>query len=376
MAPEYRYIDTDEQLQEVVEACLEVSVIALDTEFARFNTYYPIVGLIQIYTGAECFLIDPLSVSSIEPLKAVMEERSLLKVLHACSEDMEVFQYALGLVPSPVYDTQIASAALGVGFSVGYQALVAHYLDISLSKDQTRSDWLARPLTTSQLDYAALDVIHLLEVYKVQLEALEGGPKLGWVEAESLGLGQGIPTVAAPEDSYKKLKGLWQLNRMQLNLLKALCSWREITARKEDVPRNRVVDQKSLILIVKEEITSMQGFQSGAGMTSRQVRKYGDQIQVIQAEAKLVSESDCPEIFVRTDAPINNRKLKRLKQVVEERALSLSVAPELLTKRRHLEKLIRSEDAQGQYHLPGELGGWRESVIGEALLAELSEPGS
>ncbi len=376
MAPEYRYIDTDEQLQEVVEACLEVSVIALDTEFARFNTYYPIVGLIQIYTGAACFLIDPLSVSSIEPLKAVMEERSLLKVLHACSEDMEVFQYALGLVPSPVYDTQIASAALGVGFSVGYQALVAHYLDISLSKDQTRSDWLARPLTTSQLDYAALDVIHLLAVYKVQLEALEGGPKLGWVEAESLGLGQGIPTVAAPEDSYKKFKGLWQLNRMQLNLLKALCSWREITARKEDIPRNRVVDQKSLVLIVKEEITSMQGFQNGAGMTSRQVRKYGDQIQVIQAEAKLVSEADCPEIFVRTDAPINNKKLKRLKQVVEERALSLSVAPELLTKRRHLEKLIRSEDAQGQYHLPDELGGWRESVIGEALLAELSEPGS
>ncbi len=376
MAPEYRYIDTDEQLQEVVEACLEVSVIALDTEFARFNTYYPIVGLIQIYTGAACFLIDPLSVSSIEPLKAVMEERSLLKVLHACSEDMEVFQYALGIVPTPVYDTQIASAALGVGFSVGYQALVEHYLDISLSKDQTRSDWLARPLTTSQLDYAALDVIHLLEVYKVQLEALEGGPKLGWVEAESLGLGQGIPTVAAPEDSYKKFKGLWQLNRMQLNLLKDLCSWREITARKEDIPRNRVVDQKSLVLIVKEEISSMQGFQNAAGLTSKQVKKYGDQILAIQAEARLVHEEDCPEIFVRTDAPINNKKLKRLKRVVEERALSLSIAPELLTKRRHLEKLIRSEDAQGKYHLPRELGGWRESVIGEALLAELLEPSS
>jgi ribonuclease D len=376
VAPEYRYIDTDEQLQEVVEACLEVSVIALDTEFARFNTYYPIVGLIQIYTGAACFLIDPLSVSSIEPLKAVMEERSLLKVLHACSEDMEVFQYALGIVPTPVYDTQIAGAALGVGFSVGYQALVEHYLDISLSKDQTRSDWLARPLTASQLDYAALDVIHLLEVYKVQLEALEGGPKLGWVQAESLGLGLGIPTVAAPEDSYKKFKGLWQLNRMQLNLLKDLCSWREITARKEDIPRNRVVDQKSLVLIVKEEVSSMQGFQNVAGLTSKQVRKYGDQILVIQAEARLVHEEDCPEIFVRTDAPINNKKLKRLKRVVEERALSLSIAPELLTKRRHLEKLIRSEDAQGEYHLPRELGGWRESVIGEALLAELLEPSS
>lgn len=376
MAPEYRYIDTDEQLQEVVKACLEVSVIALDTEFTRTNTYYPIVGLIQIYTGTACFLIDPLSVSSIEPLKAVLEAPSLLKVLHACSEDMEVFQYALGIVPAPVYDTQIASAALGVGFSVGYQALVEHYLEISLSKDQTRSDWLARPLTTSQLDYAALDVIHLLEVYKVQLEALEGGPKLDWVEAESLGLGQGIPTVAPPEDSYKKFKGLWQLNRIQLNLLKTLCTWREITARKEDLPRNRVVDQKSLISIVKDEITSKQEFQSLAGLNSRQVRKYGDEIQALQSEAKLVPEEDCPDLVVRTDAPINNKKLKRLKQVVEERARSLSVAPELLTKRRHLEKLIRSEDAQGQYHLPGELGGWREAAIGEALLAELSNPSS
>ncbi len=376
MAPEYRYIDTDEQLQEVVQACLAVSVIALDTEFTRTNTYYPIVGLIQIYTGAECFLIDPLSVSTIEPLKAVLEAPSLLKVLHACSEDMEVFQYALGIVPVPVYDTQIASAALGVGFSVGYQALVEHYLDISLSKDQTRSDWLVRPLTASQLDYAALDVIHLLEVYKVQLEELEGGPKLDWVEAESLGLGQGIPTVAAPEESYKKFKGLWQLSRTQLNLLKDLCTWREITAREEDIPRNRVVDQKSLISIVKEEITSKQDFQSQAGLNSRQVRKYGDVIQVIQSEAKLVPEEDCPEIVIRTDAPINNKKLKRLKRVVEERARSLSVAPELLTKRRHLEKLIRSEDEQGRYHLPVELGGWREAVIGEALLAELSNPRS
>jgi ribonuclease D len=376
VALEYRYIDTDEQLQEVVEACLEVSVIALDTEFARFNTYYPIVGLIQIYTGAVCFLVDPLSVSSIEPLKTVMAERSLLKVLHACSEDMEVFQYALGIVPAPVYDTQIASAALGVGFSLGYQALVEHYLDISLSKDQTRSDWLARPLTKSQLDYAALDVIHLLEVYKVQFSALKGGQKLGWVEEESLGLGQEIPTVSAPKDCYKKIKGLWQLNRIQLNLLKDLCSWREITARKEDIPRNRVVDQKSLVLIVKEGITSMRAFQNSAGMTSKQVRKYGEQIKIVQAKAKLVPEEGCPEIFLRTDAPINNKKLKRLKRIVEERALSLSIAPELLTKRRHLEKLIRSEDAQGKYHLPGELGGWREAVIGKALLAELLEPSS
>lgn len=370
---EYLYVDKAEQLSAVVDACREVSVIALDTEFARFNTYYPIVGLIQIYTGQECFLIDPVSIGNIDGLIPVMTDSSLLKVLHACSEDMEVFQHAIGVTPQPVYDTQIAGAALGVGFSVGYQALVEHYLSISLPKDQTRSDWLARPLTSEQLDYAALDVIHLLQVYKAQCVELSSGPKLQWIDAESAGLGKNIPTQMAPEDCYKKFRGLWQLSRHQLNLLKVLCAWREVTARSEDVPKNRIVDQKSLISIVKEGINNKQAFQNVANMSPRQVRKYGDEILFLQSEAKLLPEHECPELVDRTDAPINNKKLKRLREVVEQRAKILSVAPELLTKRRHLEKLIRSEDAQGKYYLPSELGGWREAVIGEALLAVLAD---
>ena len=373
MTVDYLYIDTDEKLSAAVDACLEVSVIALDTEFLRFNTYYPILGLIQIYTGKDCYLIDPLCISSIEPLKAVIEKQSIQKILHACSEDLEVFQHALGAIPSPLYDTQIGGAALGVGFSLSYQSLVEHHLKISLKKDQTRSDWLARPLTKNQLDYAALDVIHLLDLYHIQREELEGSPKLVWIQSESQGLGQNIPTVAAPEESYKRIKGLWQLNRMQLNLLKNLCAWREVAARKENFPRNRIVDQKSLVSIVKENITSAKDFQKIAGMTSRQVRKYGDEIKALQVEAGRVSEEDCPQLVDRTDAPINNKKLKRLKQVVESCALTLSVAPELLSKRRHLEKLIRSEDELGRYHLPDELSGWRANVIGEPLLTELSD---
>ncbi len=370
---DYSYVDKAEQLRTVVDACREVSVIALDTEFARFNTYYPIVGLIQIYTGQQCFLIDPVSIGNIDALIPVMTDSSLLKVLHACSEDMEVFQHSIGVTPQPVYDTQIAGAALGVGFSVGYQALVEHYLSISLPKDQTRSDWLARPLTSEQLDYAALDVIHLLQVYEGQCVELSSGPKLQWIEADSAGLGKDIPTQMAPEDCYKKFRGLWQLNRQQLNLLKILCAWREVTARSENVPKNRIVDQKSLISIVKDGINNKQAFQNVANMSPRQVRRYGDEILFLQSEAKLLPEHECPELVDRTDAPINNKKLKRLRDVVAQRAKILSVAPELLTKRRHLEKLIRSEDVQGKYYLPSELGGWREAAIGEALLVELAD---
>lgn len=370
--PAYVYVDRSDQLPAVLQACEGARVIALDTEFARFNTYYPIVGLIQIYDGETCFLIDPLEVS-ITPLADVLTSTHLTKVLHACSEDIEVFQHTLGVVPEPVYDTQIAGAVLGVGFSVGYQAIVEHYLDINLPKDQTRSDWLARPLSADQLDYAALDVIHLLEVYRKQQEALVGSHKLEWVEAEVAALGENIPTVTPPEECYLKLKGLWQFNRRQLNLLKVLCAWREVTARTEDVPRNRVVDQKALMTIVRDSLTGKHDLQKVAGMSPRQVRRYGDEIMFLQAEAKLVPEHECPELVERTDAPINNKKLKKLRQVVDERAKMLEVAPELLSKRRHLEKLIRSEDHSGRFRLPGELDGWRKEAVGDALLKALAE---
>ncbi|MBO6657377.1 MAG: ribonuclease D [Pseudomonadales bacterium] len=374
MNTEYIYIEHTSDLEQVVDACRGISAIALDTEFARFNTYYPIVGLIQIYTGELCFLIDPVAAGDISPIVDVLVDPDVIKVLHAGSEDMEVFQYALGIVPTPVYDTQLASAVLGVGFSIGYQALVEHYLGISLPKDQTRSDWLARPLSPEQLDYAALDVIHLLQVYEAQQKLLIGTEKLGWVASESAHLGQDIPTMALPEEAYLKFKGLWQLDRRQLNQLKVLCAWREVTARKENVPRNRVVDQKALMSIVRERCDSRHGYKE-AGMSPRQVRRYADEMMFIQSEAKLVPEEGCPQRIERTDAPVNNRKLKLLRQVVDETAKSISVAPELLIKRRHLEKLIRSEDSQGAYHLPEELLGWRESVIGHALISALAGAG-
>lgn len=368
----YQLVTDQAGLNAVVDTCLEKAVIAMDTEFARFNTYYPIVGLIQIYDGSTCWLIDPLALDDLEPLARLLTADSLLKVFHAGSEDMEVFQYALDVVPSPVFDTQIAGAALGVGFSMGYQAMVEHYLQISLPKDQTRSDWLARPLSAGQLDYAALDVIHLLEVYSLQADALAASGKRSWVDDECASMGQDIPTIMPPEECYLRLKGLWQLSRRELEVLRQLCAWREEKARLENVPRNRVLDQKALLSVARHE-----GLQRGdlqnLGMMPRQVRKFGDAVIAVVDKAMAVPEEDCPQLIERTDAPVNNRKLKRLRQVVDEAARRHSVAPELLTKRRHLEKLIRSEDASGEYHLPGELTGWREAIVGNALLSALTE---
>ena len=367
----WQYIDTDAQLVKVHAACKDVGVIAMDTEFVRETTYYPNLGLVQIYNGKDCFLIDVLAINDHSPLAALLSDTQLLKVLHACSEDMEVFQTYLGLVPAPLFDTQIAAAMLGVGFSISYQAMVENCLSISLEKGQTRSNWLQRPLSSEQLNYAALDVIHLFQVYKKQKRELEAKSRMQWVEDESRLVGKNLASQIHPDEYYKKIKGLWALDRRQLHAMRALCAWREVTARSRNVPRNRVVEQKTLTSIAKDNPSSKQVL--AVNMTSRQINRYGDTILSLLTAAQNLPLDECPERVPRPDASLDKKLLRRLAEVVQEQARSLCIAPELLSKKRHLEKLLQSADAHGGYQLPDELSGWREAAIGETLLRTLAE---
>ena len=368
----WQYIDSPDQLADMVQACRRADMIAVDTEFTRVNTYYPIIGLVQIYNGESCFLIDPLAVGDMGSLAALLTDPKLLKVLHACSEDMEVLQCCLGCVPTPVFDTQIAAAALGVGYTMSYQNLVDHYLSTAILKDQARSDWSRRPLSRRQLDYAALDVMYLLSIYEQQMAALKSTPKLGWVEAECQQLGQHLPSLVPPEEYYTKIRGLAQLDRRQLHALRALCSWREVTARTRDIPRNRVLDKKVLINLVKTSPESLSELQTVANMRSGRLGKYGNDILALLQASREVSLAQCPALVQRANAPLDHALLKQLRQVVEDRARDLSASPQLLIGRRGLEALIRSRDAAGHYTLPVELDGWRQAAVGDVLLAALA----
>ncbi|HEY0892485.1 MAG TPA: ribonuclease D, partial [Cellvibrio sp.] len=159
------WIDQDDQLTELCAVWRKQAAIAVDTEFMRSDTFYPIAGLLQIGDGKGCYLIDPLAIKNLAPLRELMLDTAVTKVLHSCSEDLEVFQRWLGVVPAPLFDTQIAAAFAGLGFSLGYSGLVKNLLTIEIPKDETRSDWLQRPLSVAQLNYAALDVAHMLVVY-------------------------------------------------------------------------------------------------------------------------------------------------------------------------------------------------------------------
>lgn len=365
------YIEDQAGLLAVIDACMDKPAIAVDTEFARTSTYYPMVGLIQIYNGETCYLIDPLSVTDLSPLTTLLTAPDVIKVFHACSEDMEVFQHSLGVVPTPLFDTQIAVAALGVGFSLSYQNMVEHYLSINVPKEETRSDWLQRPLTKSQLDYAALDVIYLQRVYEQLVAELALQGRDGWVTEECAHLSDNLATMIEPEDFYKKMKGLWKFNRKQLSVLRALCAWREVEARYSNVPRNRIIDQKSLLSIAAENVQDKKGLQRAEGVSPRQVRKYGDDLLLLAVEARKLPEEHTPHLVLKDSTRINSKLLGTLRTLSQSKAETLSIAPELLTKRRYLEQLLISGADSGKYELPRELSGWRQSVIGDELLEAL-----
>ncbi len=148
-------IDQDAALAEHCSRWLKLPFVAIDTEFVRTETFFPIAGLIQIGDGEQAFLIDPLKIQDWTPLVALLESPEVVKVLHACGEDLEVFQHLCSARVAPLFDTQLAAAYLGMDFSMGYSRLVSKLLGIELDKNETRSDWLQRPLTAQQLQYAA-----------------------------------------------------------------------------------------------------------------------------------------------------------------------------------------------------------------------------
>lgn len=371
MSQKFIYVDTRESLVAAVARLRTRPAIALDTEFSRTRTYYPDIGLVQLYDGETCYLVDPLDLSGFDVLADLLTDKHVTKVIHACSEDLEVLQHTVGAIPAPVFDTQIAGAALGPDFAVSYQNLVERFLGISIAKEETRSDWLQRPLSAAQLEYAALDVVHLLAVYYKQCTALDAAGKSHWVAEECAGLGDEIAITLAPEQVYHKVRSSARMSSAELNRLRALCAWREQFARHTNIPRNRVVEEKVLVAIVRGDIRDKAALEDVAGMSSRQVRKYGDEILFLLSEARLVPEREFPQALDDTAAPISSDCMKRLKRVVNDRAESLAVAPELLARRRYLEQLVRSEDKSGEYCLPDSLMGWRKDVIGQFLLEAL-----
>lgn len=357
------------QLEAAAAAWRACPVLALDTEFMRTDTFFPRLALVQVSSGAAVWLLDPLAIPDLAPLADLLADPAVVKVLHSCSEDLEVFQHALGCRPAPLYDTQVAAALTGHGFSLGYGALVQRLLGIQLDKQETRSDWLQRPLTGAQLAYAAADVDHLLPLYRQLVAAAAVQGKNAWVAEEMDRLLAQAAAVTPPREQYRRVKGAGRLKRVELAALRELAAWREARARAGDRPRGHVVNDAELLALAAARPRDRAALAAVAELRPRVIREHGDQLLAALAAAAALAPADYPELLDQGPPERSARDLIRAcRDWLAERAAALQVAPEVLARRVDLEALARSWQ-DGEARLPPALaGGWRHGAIGAELL--------
>ncbi len=362
------WIDRDDQLAELCANWRLQAAIAVDTEFMRSETFYPIAGLLQIGDGKGCYLIDPLAINNNAPLRELMLDPAVTKVLHSCSEDLEVFQRWLDVVPAPIFDTQIAAAFAGLGFSLGYSSLVKTLLAIEIPKDETRSDWLQRPLSVAQLKYAALDVAHMLVVYGKLLQLLKANERLEWVKSDCADLVANARKADDFLDAYQKVGFAWKLRPQELAVLRDLCIWREREARARNIPRNRLIKEPSLWEIARKKVQDLALLPKIPDIPSRTVKHDGETIVKIVVDALNSAETSWP---ARLDPPLAQSEgplMKALKSFVREFAEQQQIPAEVLIRKKDYEFIVRSGMKGGTYQLPVRLQGWRFGLIGEGLL--------
>lgn len=366
------WITSAEQLSEYCEKWRNLPLIALDTEFQRVDTFYPLPGLIQVADDQTCYLIDPLQISDFSSLSALFKDEGVVKVMHAATEDLELFHKEIGALPVPLFDTQIAAALINWGFSMGLQRMLESCLSVQLEKHETTSNWLQRPLTSSQEKYAALDVAYLPAIYEIQRQELLSRGHFHWVEQEC----SAMLADAAIDDVdgfsyYTRFTQMWRLPKHKLAALRDLTAWREQQARKRNVPRNRILRNQAILQIIEQWPKGLADLSRLDEIKKSILRTDGEVILGFLKGGEASADKVEPEPIPQPLHYFWNKHLKKLKAIARRLAEENNTAPEMLLRRKELEQLIRSGVDEGEYRLPQAMSAWRKEMLDAALMDEL-----
>lgn len=338
--------------------------ITVDTEFMRETTYWPKLCLIQAASSDHAGIIDPLAKDlDLKPFLDLLADESILKVFHACRQDMEIF-VNLGVMPAPVFDTQVAAMAAGYGDQVAYDSLVRQKLKIDLDKGSRFTDWTRRPLSDQQLQYALGDVTHLAKVYVKLRDRLAREGRLEWVTDEMKALTHMALYSTSPDEAWRRLKPR-KTSTKYMGVFAQVAAWRERTAQERDMPRGRILKDEGIDEIATQCPTDAAAFDhlrsTSKGFGSS---KFGlELIDIIRAVLKS-PESYAPKVE-RLPPPVQvpASVVELLKVLLRIRCEEENVAPKLLATVSDLEKIALDDDAD----VPA-LHGWRRKVFGEDAL--------
>ncbi len=359
-----QYINTPEQLATLCEQIKKESWLALDTEFLREKTYYPKFCLLQIATPEWVACVDPIALPNLTELFDVLYTPDIVKVFHSCRQDLEIFFQASGKLPAPVFDTQVAAPLLGFQDNPGYAMLVSSFLGVNLNKAHTRADWSKRPLTPSEIEYAADDVIYLCQIYQIMVKKLTELGRIDWLVQDFADLSKPEHYKVDPEKAWFKVKGKNKLTGKQLSIIQTLAAWREKNAQAEDRPKSWLLRDELLFDLAKLQPETVSDLAGVRGINDRTVNRYGKELCHLIAEAKnrppqSLNDKDRSAKKTQQEEAI----LDILTALVRVRAEENALNPTILASRKDLEDLLLNGDEE----LPL-LHGWRYSMAGKELV--------
>ncbi|MGE3480005.1 MAG: ribonuclease D [Gammaproteobacteria bacterium] len=364
------YVDGAAALDEVCARIRNKPWLALDTEFIRESTYYPRLCLLQLATDDVIACIDPLALAHLDPLAEILFDPAVIKVFHACSQDMEIFYHAYGRLPGPVFDTQLAAPLLGMQNQPSYASVVQELLGTALSKSHTRTDWCRRPLSPAQIEYALDDVRYLGPLYLKLRAQLEQRGRLAWLQEDFAALSDPARYRNPPELAWRRIRATGKLTGRRLATLKSLAAWREERARREDRPRGWILTDEALVDIARMGPDDAEQLASLRSVKRQAVQDYGSEILalVLRAKAAPAGGADTSPAGERAGPldPHQEALADIMMALVRVRGAENAINPAMLASRDELARVILGERDTEVLH------GWKKSLIGDDLLLLLA----
>lgn len=355
------YISDYETLSSFCDQAASSRILAVDTEFLRERTYYPKLCLIQVATHERSVAIDPLAIEDLSPLTNLLIDSRITKVIHACSQDLEVILCAMGVVVKPVFDTQLAAAFLGMRQQAGYGALVERYTGVRLPKADSLTDWSKRPLDAEQLTYAEDDVRYLPGIYDAMMTQLVARDRLGWLAPEMEELTRRSRLERIPEEAYLHLRRSSSLTRRQLAVAREVCAWRERRAADRNVPRKWVVSDELLLEVSKRSPRSVERLRRIRGTEQLGAKDAEALVRAVRkGQAMGTDDLPAPKRRERSSAEAEGAidLMNALLRIISERS---GVATQLIATREDLLDLAQGREGARLR------SGWRHELAGAAL---------
>jgi ribonuclease D len=363
---EMNVILTTKQLEDAVHALSANDFVAVDTEFIRETTFWPELCLIQMATPDYSCLVDPLSGEiDLAPFFALMSNERVTKVFHAARQDLEIVHKLGGIIPSPLFDSQVAAMVCGFGDSISYDQLVFKMTGVQLDKSSRFTDWRQRPLTDLQLDYALADVTHLSVIYPLLKAKLETAGRGEWVKEEMATLSSVDTYDLKPEDAWKRLK-MRVRKPIELVILQHVAAWREREARERNVPRSRVIKDDTIYEIAQQQPKDQTALGRLRTVPNGWERSgAGQELMKVITEAIETPKDQLPKLPRHIAAPEGTAAATEmlrvlLKLVTEEQG----VAAKVVATSDDLDQIA----AKGEQADVAAMHGWRKELFGDTAL--------